>query len=83
MSTQTSKSHIDYRCTRCKTATKREELTVKRAVFLTMGEKPKTLRSRVVEWLCKTCLVSDPAWQAEAVKASPGVRAAAHKEEKK
>ena len=51
--------NIDYRCTRCRKRFKREQLTVKRAVFMQMGEGAKTLRSRVTAWLCEKCLHVD------------------------
>jgi hypothetical protein len=48
-----------YACTRCKNPTKREELTVKKALFTEMGEGARSLRSRVVDWLCDSCLKQD------------------------
>lgn len=52
----------DYACTRCGTDTARDLLTVKRAVFLEMGEGARTLKSRVTDWLCPKCVASDADW---------------------
>lgn len=54
-----------YACTRCTAPTKREELTVKKALFTTMGEGPKTKKARVVDWLCGKCLTEDFDYQRE------------------
>lgn len=54
-----------YACTRCSKPTKREELTVKKALFTEMGMGAGTKRARVTDWLCSTCLDSDPDWQRE------------------
>jgi hypothetical protein len=54
-----------YRCTKCKRDCKRAELTVKKAVFLEMGEGARTVRSRVMEWLCESCLEVDPEYNKE------------------
>ncbi len=50
----------DYSCTGCGLSKKRDELTVKKVVFLEMGAGARTKRSRVVDWLCNECLESDP-----------------------
>lgn len=52
----------EYRCSRCGTPTRRDLLTVKKAVFLGMGVGAATLRSRVVHWLCDRCVAKDPDW---------------------
>lgn len=54
---------FEYQCTRCGKPTKRSELVIKRAVFMTPGEGAKTLRSRVTDHLCPTCTISDQDWQ--------------------
>lgn len=54
-----------YACTRCRRPYPREELTVKKAVFLEMGEGARTIRSRVVAWLCHYCLEKDVDFQRE------------------
>ena len=54
---------LEYKCTRCNRETPRDELTVKKSVFLEMGERARTLRSRVVGWLCPPCIVDDSDWQ--------------------
>lgn len=48
-----------YACTQCRRPNNREDLTVKKAVFLEMGEGARTVRSRVIAWLCKYCLEKD------------------------
>lgn len=54
---------FDYQCTRCGKSTPRDELTIKRAVFMTPGEGAKTLRSRVTSHLCPTCVAGDADWR--------------------
>jgi hypothetical protein len=55
----------NYVCTRCGRSPGRDSLTVKRVMFTTMGEGPRTLRSRVIDWLCDTCLEADADWHRE------------------
>jgi rubredoxin len=62
-----------YKCTRCGAIPgdgtpeeARELLTVKKVSFLGMGVAAKTLRSRVVEWLCPKCVAKDEDWNAPA-----------------
>jgi hypothetical protein len=38
---------------------------VKKAVFLTMGEGGRTIRSRVTDWLCGRCAAGDDDWNRE------------------
>lgn len=57
--------HIKYKCTGCGTESSHEKLTVKRAVFTTMGQNFKTIRSRTVGWLCETCRNADNDWKRE------------------
>lgn len=54
---------FEYQCTRCGRSCPRAQLTIKRAVFMTPGEGAKTLRSRVTEHLCPTCVAGDPDWK--------------------
>jgi hypothetical protein len=61
----------DYRCTGCQAKTKRDDLTVKKSVFLEMGAGGKTIRSRVTGWLCPSCVVIDEDWNRER-HAAPG-----------
>ena len=49
----------DYRCSSCGNEYARHELTVKKSVFLEMGEGARTIRSRVTGWLCGGCLRED------------------------
>lgn len=77
-----------YVCSRCKEEQpSRDVLTVLKAVFTTMGAPSKTIRSRVIAWLCPKCLAADAFWnrppyvdpleydemmEAEAAKEAPG-----------
>lgn len=56
----------EYHCTGCGKKTERHDLTVKKAVFTSMGSRAKTFRSRVTRQLCPTCLSKDPDWNREA-----------------
>lgn len=58
----------EYVCTRCKAPTKRDELLVKRVAFVKMGPGAKTVRSRVTDWLCSTCISKDADYNREAFK---------------
>lgn len=53
----------EYSCNGCGQPTKRDMLTVKKALFTTMGEGSSTSKSRVVAWLCPTCVKADPDWK--------------------
>lgn len=64
----------EYRCTNCNRDVGRDNLTVKRVEFCTMGEKFRRLRSRTVAWLCNACREADPAWTAENYYAAPGTK---------
>lgn len=55
----------DYVCSRCHTETDRELLTVKKVSFVEMGVGGRTLQSRVVAWLCPSCVKEDPDWNRE------------------
>lgn len=61
-----------YKCTRCGNSPgetpeeARELLTVKKVSFLGMGTGAKTLRSRVIAWLCPKCVSEDDDWNAPA-----------------
>lgn len=48
-----------YGCTQCGRSCAREILTVKRVQFVEMGEGASTKKSRVLEWLCPSCLSQD------------------------
>lgn len=63
-----------YKCSRCEQQQERDDLVVMRVQFMTMGKPPKTLRSRVVGWLCKSCVEADPAWNRPIHSASPGLK---------
>lgn len=49
----------NYVCTNCGMDKSKQDLTVKKVLFTDMGEGARTLRSRVVSWLCKSCLEED------------------------
>lgn len=51
-----------HECTRCGKYKQRSDISVKRSVFMTFGRNPKTIRSRVVAWLCDECRAADPDW---------------------
>ncbi len=65
--------HIKYKCTACGKDVGRDNLTVKRAYFTTMGGKFKTLRSRAVAWLCQSCRDNDFDWNRERTAGAPGM----------
>lgn len=52
----------EYRCTRCEKVADRDQLTVKRVSFHTMGRENKRLRQRTLGWLCRDCREKDPEW---------------------
>lgn len=49
----------NYVCHNCNQPTDRKLLTVKKVLFLEMGVGARTLRSRVVGWLCPDCVAKD------------------------
>lgn len=57
-------SRDDYACTVCGKITPRDELSVKKVVFTTMGSRGNVFRTRAVEWLCDTCLYADAEYNA-------------------
>jgi hypothetical protein len=65
--------NVSYTCTKCGLQKRRDELTVKRVQFATMGTGYKTLKSRTTAWLCKDCLDDDPAWTQSSIFAAPGM----------
>lgn len=67
-------AHIKYQCTVCKKTVPRDELTAKRISFQTMGMRFKTLRSRVIGWLCKECLEKDETWNMPKRQNAPGMK---------
>jgi hypothetical protein len=54
----------DYACTRCGAFTPRDDITVKKVVFTTMGSRGNVFRTRAVDWLCETCLGKDKQYNA-------------------
>lgn len=74
-----------YFCTRCgrgeEDGVTRDDLSVKKVVFLRMGEGGKVIRSRVVEWLCPTCRSEDADWKREAFVRPDKAAEATKKEE--
>lgn len=69
-----SNAHIKYQCTVCKRTVPREQLTAKRISFQTMGERFKTLRSRVIGWLCEDCREKDSIWNLPKRQSAPGMK---------
>ena len=49
----------EYVCSKCGKPKRRDQLTVKKCVFLEMGAGARTKRSRVLAWLCDECLTAD------------------------
>jgi hypothetical protein len=54
------------RCSGCGNITSPELLTIKRATFSPRLKSTKTVRSRVVAWLCEGCLDKDEDYNREA-----------------
>lgn len=65
------KKEYVYLCSKCRQAFSHDDLTVKRAVFQTMGRNQKTLRSRTVSWLCRACLKQDEDYNKKKYWSSP------------
>lgn len=63
----------DYICTECGSDSTREQLTVKKVSFLEMGLNGRTLKSRVVGWLCPSCVNKDADFNREPWRA-PNIR---------
>lgn len=65
----------EYRCTRCgrgqEAGVDRSKLLVKKSIFTTMGRGGKTVRSRVVDWLCDGCVKQDDDWNQVNTKGQP------------
>lgn len=55
----------EYHCTGCGKRTDRDKLTVKKAVFTSMGSRARTFKSRVTRQICPDCLTKDPDWNRE------------------
>jgi len=64
----------DYRCSECGRRFKRDKLTAKLAVFRTLGNQSKQLRSRTTKWLCPSCRNNDPDWMRAERDQSPGAQ---------
>jgi len=60
---------LQYRCSKCgrgpEQGVERAKLVVKKSIFVTMGRGGKTIRSRVLDWLCPACLGDDRDWNRE------------------
>lgn len=65
---------VDYSCEDCGRATDRDELLVKRCVWLRLGRKGKQIKSRAVKWVCNDCAAVDPDWNRRPHADSPGLR---------
>jgi hypothetical protein len=64
--------NIRYACTQCGNEVGRDNLTVKRVEYATMGEGYKKLRVRTVAWLCNPCREADPPWSTPQMVTAPG-----------
>lgn len=53
----------EYKCTKCHKPTPREQLVVKKIMFLGMGAGGRTMRTRVRDWLCPQCVTKDNDWR--------------------
>ncbi|AUE22224.1 hypothetical protein SEA_ADGERS_73 [Gordonia phage Adgers] len=49
-----------YACTRCGKDLPRDQLSSKKVLFAGIGNATTVFRSRVVDWLCDSCLGKDP-----------------------
>ena len=77
-SSETGNRPIVYRCSRCATTYKKNQLIAVRVQFIELGVKGKLIRSRTTEWLCNPCMLNDPIYNRESYFASPGNRDLAH-----
>lgn len=55
----------EYKCSECGEKTPVNELLAKRVIFRQMGDFGRTVKGRVVAWLCPSCLEKDPVWRDE------------------
>jgi len=60
-----------YVCSKCGAKTEREDLTVLRLSFLTMGTGPKVKKSRTLGWLCENCIEIHPLWNLDKFEGPP------------
>lgn len=67
----------EYVCSECQAPTERELLTVKKVLFLEMGVGARTLRSRVIGWLCPRCVATDEDYNAPSYEHQKGQASAA------
>lgn len=73
-----SNRNIKYACDTCGAVVGRENLVTKRAVFLTLTEPIRAVRTRTVGWFCLPCAEAQPDWKREALTDSPGMRDVHH-----
>ena len=64
--------YSEDRCSGCGKLCSPELLTIKRATFSARTASSKIIRSRVMAWLCESCLAIDPDWNRRAYS-SPGM----------
>jgi hypothetical protein len=64
-----------YDCTNCGANSSREQLTVKKVYFQEMGAGGRSIKSRVVGWLCPLCVKKDPDFNREPFRAPNNRRA--------
>lgn len=63
----------EYTCTRCSASCDKEMLLAKQVRFQEIGRGAITFKSRVVDWLCPTCVANDEDWKRDEYE-SPGMR---------
>lgn len=73
-----SNRNIKYACDTCGCEVGRDNLLVKRAVYLTLTEPVKAVRTRTVGWFCRPCSEAQPDYKREALTDSPGMRDVRH-----
>lgn len=66
--------NISYVCDVCGNDVGKGNVYSKQVRFQTVGTTYKTLRTRIVAWLCRPCMEADPAWTQDALGGSPGMR---------
>lgn len=62
----------EYVCSNCNKPSDRNLLTVKKVLFLEMGVGARTIRSRVVGWLCPPCVATDSQYNAPSYEHQKG-----------
>lgn len=69
--TKRGRKHV-YRCMVDNEEHDREDLLVKKIVYMEMGRGARTVRSRAVGWICRDHAEVDPDWNREPWIEAPG-----------